>query len=72
MALYFRGRLLFSLRASKGWTIDELAKSTGLNRRTIMNLEQNKFVRRPRGATIKKIADVFGVSEIQFIGGGER
>jgi len=72
MTLYFRGRLLYALRAKNGWSIIELARRSGVDRGTIMRLEQGKVKKRPKAETIAKIAKAFDVSEIMFIGGGEK
>jgi len=72
MTLYFRGRLLYALRAKNGWSIIELARRSGVDRMTITRLEQGKLKRSPRAETVGKIAKALGISEIKLTYGGEK
>ncbi|OBZ13320.1 helix-turn-helix domain-containing protein [Bacillus sp. FJAT-26390] len=61
------GQRIKELRTKKGWAQDELAERMGMNRVNISNYELDKIKNVP-SETLKKFADVFGVSADYLLG----
>lgn len=67
-------RLRFDLRRERlnaGLSYTALAEATGVHRETLMILEDPEDDTQHRAATLKKIADYFGVTVIDVIDGLE-
>lgn len=65
-------RLRFDLRRERlnaGLSYTALAEATGVHRETLMILEDPEDDTQHRAATLKKIADYFGVTVIDVIDG---
>ena len=52
-------RILQSLRAERGWSLDQLAHRSGVSKGVLVALEQGRS--NPNLATLARIADAFGV-----------
>lgn len=61
------GSIIKELRMKKGWSQDELADRMGMNRVNISNYERDLIKSIP-GETLKRFADVFGVSSDYLLG----
>lgn len=48
-------------RAALGWSLDALAEATGLNRKTILRLEQGRPVHRSNQKIIRQAFEAAGV-----------
>lgn len=55
------------LRVARGWGIDALARRASLSRTTVHNLERG-HTPNPRAATLKKLAEAFGISVSALLG----
>ena len=55
-------------RAGLGWTLDDLAKQSGVNRRSIINLEAGSRVKPETMETLRAALVAAGV---EFINGGK-
>lgn len=62
-----QGAIIKELRVKKGWSQDDLAERMGMNRVNISNYETGKIKSVPSD-TLKKFADVFGVSADYILG----
>jgi DNA-binding XRE family transcriptional regulator len=62
------GRQSTAARALLGWTLDDLAKESGLVRSTVHSFENEN--RLPSAGTVTAIATAFERAGIEFIGGG--
>lgn len=62
-----QGAIIKELRMKKGWSQDDLAERMGMNRVNISNYETGKIKSVP-SETLKKFADVFGVSADYLLG----
>lgn len=62
-----QGAIIKELRVKKGWSQDDLAERMGMNRVNISNYETGKIKSVP-SETLKKFADVFGVSADYLLG----
>ena len=51
-------------RAALGWSLDALADSSGVNRRTILRFEQQEATTRPR--TLQAIRRAFEAAGVRF------
>lgn len=54
------GRRIRDLRASRGWTLDELARRSGVTKSYLSRLEDGD--RQPSIATLLSLSDAFGIS----------
>jgi transcriptional regulator with XRE-family HTH domain len=61
----FQPEKLARVRAERGWSLREAAKATGGTKETINDLERGK--RTPHPATLRKLADGFGVPVTYFL-----
>lgn len=59
--------IIKELRVKRGWSQDDLAERMGMNRVNISNYENGKIKSVP-SETLKKFADVFGVSTDYLLG----
>lgn len=55
-------------RAAVGWSAEELAKNSGVVRRTIVNIETNSGVPSANAQTLQKIIAALEAAGIEFIG----
>jgi transcriptional regulator with XRE-family HTH domain len=61
----FRPERLSRIRAERGWSLREAAKETGNTKETISELENGR--RKPHPATLRKLANGFGVPISYFL-----
>ena len=54
------------MRERQGWTLDELAEKSGVNRTTLHRIEKTGHA---RAATLRKVADAFGVALPDLLAG---
>ena len=58
-------RILQSLRAERGWSLDQLALRSGVSKGVLVALEQGRS--NPNLATLARIADAFGVPVTRLV-----
>lgn len=59
--------IIKQLRLKQGWSQDELAERIGMNRVNISNYERD-IIKSIPSATLKRFADIFGVSSDYLLG----
>ena len=64
------GPVIAALRKERGLSQEDLAEKTGLSRGAIAQIELG-YIRSPKGDTLQKIADAFGVTVGYLLGHGE-
>src|SRR5258708_17690803 len=58
-------RILQSLRAERGWSLDQLASRSGVSKGVLVALEQGRS--NPNLATLARIGDAFGVPVTRLV-----
>jgi transcriptional regulator with XRE-family HTH domain len=58
-------RILQSLRAERGWSLDQLAQRSGVSKGVLVSIEQGRS--NPNLATLARIGDAFGVPVTRLV-----
>ena len=61
------GKIIKELRIQKGWTMEKLADTLGVGKSAVNKWEKG-YVTNIKQSTIKKMADIFGVSPAYIMG----